>query len=365
MLTFLLAATMALLAAGLALPKVAQLPSPFWAHLVLAVAVMSLITAAMQHFVPVLSRSRGAGAWLGRLPWLMALSGGLAVLVFAGRLDYAAISLAAALALAGALTMLAWMRRKGRAAVGPAHPGLNWYLAAMACLVAGLAAALLIPWLPQWHMALRAFHIHINLYGFIGLTAIGTLQVLMPTLSNRPDPEVARRLRLDLKWAGAGALTLALGKAAESDPVVWLGLAGWAWPLARLALAWGRLYGREIVRLNGGEAVLAAALIGFVGALVGAGQGLDQPLAVFLPGFLFPLVSGAAAQLAPVWLRPGQATPWHAASRKTLNRFAGIRALLFLASAGLPVLGYQCAGIPGLTALFWFLVVFALWLWRD
>jgi hypothetical protein len=365
MLVFLLAATLALLVAGLALPRVAVLPAPFWAHLVLAVGVMSLITAAMQHFVPVLTRSRGAGPWLGRLPGLMALAGGLVLAVFAGALDWSLIVLAAALALAGAVAMLAWMRAKGRQAVGPAHPGLAWYVAAMACLAAGLVAALLIPLWPDGHLALRAFHVHINLYGFVGLTAVGTLQVLMPTLSNRPDPEVGRRLRLDLKWALAGAVLLALGKAFDFAPLVGLGLAGWAWPLARLALAWGRLYGREIVALSGGEPVLAAALFGYAAALVGAGQGLEPPLAVFLAGFLFPLVSGAAAQLAPVWLRPGVATPWHAQSRQTLNRYAGLRALLFLTSAALPVLGYQCAGMPGLTALFWFLIVFVYWLWKD
>lgn len=365
MLIFLLAATLALLVAGIALPRIAVLPSPFWAHLVLAVGIMTLITAAMQHFVPVLSRSRGAGPWLARLPWLMAAAGLLVLPVFAGLADYVFVSLAAALALAGAGTMLAWMRRKGRAAVGPAHPGLAWYVAAMACLALGLAAAVLIAWLPDWHLALRAFHVHINLYGFVGLTAVGTLQVLMPTLSSRPDPEVALRLRQDLKWALAGALALALGKAFEFDGLVWLGLAGWAWPLTRLGLAWGRLYGREILRPSGGEAVLAAALVGFACALAGAVQGLDQPLVVFLPGFLFPLVSGAAGHLAPVWLRPGVATPWHEASRRSLNRLGGIRALLFLSSAVLPVLGYKCAGIPGLTALFWFLIVFVVWLWRD
>lgn len=365
MLVFLVAATLVLLLAGLALPRVAVLPAPFWAHLVLAVGVMSLITAAMQHFVPVLTRGRGVGTWLGRLPWLMALAGLAALPVFAGQLDYAFVSLAAGLGLVGAATMLVWMRGKGRAAVGPAHPGLYWYVAAMACLALGLAAAMLIPWWPEWHLALRAFHIHINLYGFVGLTAVGTLQVLMPTLGNRPDPEVGLRLRRDLKWALAGAVLLAAGKALELAVPIWLGLAAWAWPLARLASAWGRLYGRDITRMNGGEPVLAAALFGFVCALIGAWQGLDQPLAVFLPGFLFPLVSGAAAQLGPVWLRPGVATPWHARSRAGLNRHGGIRALLFLAAAVLPVLGYKCAGMPGLTALVWFLILFVVWLWRD
>lgn len=365
MLLALLAATLVLLAAGLALPMAARLPAPFWAHLVLAVGVMSLISAAMQHFVPVLSRSRGAGAWLGRLPWAMAAAGGLVLPVFAGWLDYALVTPAAGLALAGALAMLAWMRGKGRQSVGPAHPGLAWYLAAMACLALGLAAAMLIPWRPDWHMALRAFHVHVNLYGFVGLTAIGTLQVLMPTLSNRPDPAVGRRLRQDLPWALAGALLLAVGKAVGLGWLAGLGLAAWARPLIRLVLAWGRLYRHEILSLSGGEPVLAAALAGFACALLGAWLDLAAPLAVFLPGFLFPLVSGAAAQLAPVWLRPGVATPWHAAARRRLNRFAGLRALLFLSSALLPVLGYRCAGLPALLAMSWFIAVLAVWLWQD
>lgn len=365
MLIVLLAATLALLFASMALPKVASLAPAFWAHLILALGVMGLITAAMQHFVPVLCRSRGAGRWAGRLPWLMMLAGGLTLPIFAGWLDYRFLSLPASLALLGSVFMLAWMKGKGDAAVGPAHPGLNWYLAAVACLALGLTAALLMPWLPDWHAQLRAFHIHVNLYGFVGLTAVGTLQVLMPTLSNRPDPAVGRRLRQDLKWAVLGVAALSVGKASESTVLIWLGIAAWAWPLARLGLAWLRLYREPIVSLNRGEAVLMAALVGFVCALAGVATGTEAPLSILLPGFLLPLVTGAAAQLAPVWLRPGVTNPWHDASRAFLNRLAGLRALLFLTAAILPLLGYACAGMPGLAALVWFVMVFAIWLWRD
>lgn len=367
MLLALLAATLALLAAAVALPKAMALPPPFWAHLVLAVGVMSLITAAMQHFVPVLTRSRGAGRGMARLPWLMLAAGILAVAVFAGGLDYGVIGLAAGLGLAGAVAMLVWMRRKGHAALGRPHAGLDWYLAAMACLILGLAAALLMPLLPQWQGALRAFHLHINLYGFVGLTAIGTLQVLMPTVANLADPEAGMRLRADLKWALAGALLLAVGKATLAW-LAWLGVAFWLWPLGRLAVAWWRLYRPRLLSLHAGEPVLLAALLGFVCALLGTVEGiglLPGPLTIFLPGFLFPLVSGAAGQLAPVWLRPGVATPWHEAGRRALARHGGLRALLFLTAALLPILGYKCAGMPALTALFWFLALFVVWLWRE
>lgn len=368
MLLFLLAATLALLVAGLALPRVSDLAPAFWAHLVLAVGVMSLITAAMQHFVPVLTRSRGPDRWIGRLPWLMLGAGLLALSVFAGLTDDFTVTAAALVALLGAGAMFGWMRRKGRDTLGRPHPGLAWYLAAMACLVLGLGAAALLPFLPAWHTELRAFHIHVNLYGFVGLTAIGTLQVLMPTVVNRPDPMAGVRLRADLKWAMAGALLLALGKASGFGWLAWAGLAAWLAPLARLAVVWGRWYGRECLAVHGQAPVLMAALLGFACAMLAAvvePASVSNPLSLFLPGFLFPLVSSAAGQLAPVWLHPGATTARHEAARVPLARYGGIRALLFLTSAALPLLGYRCAGLPGLTAMLWFLALFVVWLARE
>jgi hypothetical protein len=368
MLLFLLAATLALLVAGVALPKAAVMAPAFWAHLVLALGVMALITAAMQHFVPVLTRGRGAGAWLGRLPWLMAAAGLAVLAVFAGALPWAALPGAAAPGLAGALAMIVWMRGRARHTLGAPHPGLAWYVAAMACLALGLAAAAVLPIFPEAHDALRAFHVHINLYGFVGLTAVGTLQVLMPTAVGRFDPEAGARLKTDLKWACAGAFCLALGRALASDLLGLLGVAAWFWPLGRLAGAWLRLYRAELFAWHGQAPVLLAALLGYAAALLQAGGGMgvaNGPLGIFLAGFLFPLVSGAAGQLAPVWAHTGAPTARHEQGRRALARHGGGRALLFLSAALLPLLGYRCAGMPGLTALLWFLGLFVVWLFRD
>jgi hypothetical protein len=373
MLIALIAATLLAFLAGQALPKattaIAVAPA-FWAHLVLAVGVMTLITAAMQHFVPVLTRSRGAGRWTARLSFLMLAAGGLALAVFSSWLDFVWITLAAALALAGVGGMLGWMRNKARHTLGKPHPGLAWYIAAMACLGLGLIAAAVIPFLPAWHAELRAFHIHINLYGFVGLTAIGTLQVLMPTAANQADPQVSTRLREDLKWALAGSLLLALGQALGQTqwlPLAWLGGALWFWVIGRMGGAWWRLHRARILAWHGAEPVLAAALIGFGTALAGVLLGLEnlRPLTIFLPGFLMPLVVGAAGQLGPVWIEAGRNAARHAEDRAKITRWNSIRAVLFLTAAGLPLFGYQCSGMPALTALVWFGIVFAIWLYQD
>ncbi|MDO9224791.1 MAG: hypothetical protein Q8M09_04130 [Pseudomonadota bacterium] len=364
MLVALLVATLIALFAGQALPKAISVAPAFWAHLVLALGVMTLITAAMQHFVPVLTRGRGPGRWTARLPWLMTVSGTLALAIFAGWLDYLWVTAAAALALFGAGAMLVWMRTRARLTLGRPHPGLYWYVAAMACLALGMIAAMLIPLFPEWHAPLRAFHLHINLYGFIGLTAVGTLQVLLPTAANQQDPQVATRLRVDLKWALAGSLALAVGQA-WLPPLAWLGGALWGWVLGRMTLAWWRLHRGHILGMHGAAPVLLAATLGFALAMVGALLEIGSPLTLFLPGFLMPLVTGAACQLAPVWTEPTRPVAWHNEARLRLTRWNGARALLFLSAALLPLLGYKCSGMPALTALVWFGIVLALWLSRE
>ena len=359
----LLIATLFALFAGQSLPRVIAAAPAFWAHGVLALGVMTLITAAMQHFVPVLTRGRGPERWIARLPWLMAAAGALALLVFADVLDFAWVGLAATLGLGAAVLMIAWMLRRARQALGRPHPGLDWYVAAMACLALGLAAAALLPLLPQWHAELRLFHLHINLYGFIGLTAVGTLQVLLPTAADRPDPLAAARLRFDLKWALGGSLALAIGQACL-PPLAWLGGALWAWVLGRMGLAWWRLYRSQILGWHGATPLLAAAGAGFACSLIATLTGTGAPLTLFLPGFLMPLLSGAASQLLPVWIEPGRGSAWHGEARQRLTHWNGVRALLFLAAALLPLLGYRCSGMPALIALVWLGFTLALWLTR-
>lgn len=314
---------------GLGAPQLA-------AHVAFALGILPLILAAMAYFVPVLTRGAGAGA-LGRWPPLLAWAGGgLAVWAFATDFVLAKLHPAATLAGLGALMLGIWTLRRARAMFGPRHPGLDWYLAALGFLVLALFAVLLMPAFPAQRQALRLFHLHANLLGFVGLTALGTLQVLLPTCLGQADPEAVLRLRRDLKWAVGGALVVAL--AVSSAPTLAaLGALAYLVAVLRMVLAWRRRFGRALLAWHGAAPSLLAATAGLcglmgLGVLHGVGLLAARPaVAGFVLAFLLPLVSGAAAYLLPIWWRPGPQGDWHWRWRARLTRWGGLRGLAFFA----------------------------------
>lgn len=350
----------ALTAAGavlaLAAPEGRWLPAALW-HMVFAVGALPMILLAMGYFVPVLTRSGDTPRLLALAP-LAALGAGLGIVGFFlhGRLE---LRLAAPwLALAAVAGFAAWLARRWRRCLGHPNPCLAWYAVALGLLALGLLAVAMAPVWPQQARALRLFHLHINTLGFMGLTALGTLQVLLPTVAGRPDPGAAQRLTRDLKWSAAGALVLALG-AAWAPPLALIGAAAYAWPLLRLmAHAW-RTWRHEIVAAGSTLPLLAAAMAGLCLALVFGGlhtaaaiAGADT-LPLFVVGFLLPLVSGAAGHLLPVWLRPGIQDAWHRASRARLAAGARLRAVLLLAGGVLAALGSPLGYALGVFGALW------------
>jgi hypothetical protein len=313
------------------------------AHLAFAAGITPLILGAMTYFVPVLTRGGAPGPPVGFAPWLAMAGGALAAAAFAApEIHPLGIPAGAVLGLIAALGMLAWMSARARGTIGSPHPCLYWYLAAGACLVLALAAILLAQALPAHHRALRVFHLHLNLLGFVGLTALGTLQVLVPTAAGQADPHAHARLRRDLPWALAGVLVSA-ASAAWAPRLAVVGVALVLAPVARMAFAWQRRYRRQILARDGALPPLAMALAGYA-VLVATGlwhaAGGDM-VAAFFAGFLLPLVSGAASQLLPVWLRPGPQGAWHEQARAILGRSSAVRAVAFalaglLAYAGAP-----------------------------
>jgi len=354
MLIFLVATALSGFAGALALGWLFPLPAALHVHLALALGALPLIMGAMLHFAPVLTRSGAPAVAMRRLPGLALTGGAIVTLAFIfPDFQVAGRNLAASFALAAAVTLTLWMRRRGQQALGKPHPGLNWYLAALLCLMLALLAILAMNLWPEHTLALKRLHLHLNTLGLIGLTAIGTLQVLLPTAVGRADAQVAGRLRRDLAPAFAATVLIALG-AAWFPWLTWLGLLLWSLPLYRLLAGWWQQYRGEIFTWHGATPSLAAAPLGLAATLLcGAlhGKGTIAPGAIghlFIAAFLLPLVSGAVSQLLPIWLHPGAQTPWHAAMRQQLGRWGGVRALLFLggavlAAGGLPA-GMALAG---------------------
>lgn len=330
-------------------------------HLILAVGTMPLIFGAMSHFIPVLTRTRGAPPALASLPVLALAGGALAVSAFSVADLFWGRYAGALLAGFAAGALMIWSGRRRAGMLGRPHPGLAWYQAALACLLLALLAILAGAIWPQQTVALRRLHLHLNTLGFIGLTALGTLAVLQPTVAGRPDPQAGPRLKRDLPWAVAGTLLVAIG-AAWFNPLAWIGVVVWAVPPVRLGASWLRLYRPEILAPHGAAPLLGAALAGLLlSSIFGAVAASDafsgvEPAFVFVAGFLFPLVSGAATQLLPVWLHPGLQSTWHADLRARLGRYGGIRAVLFGVAGIAAGLGFDQGLMLAAAALVWFLL---------
>lgn len=359
MLVALVLTAVACFAAAFVLPWAFPLPSATHVHLALATGIMPLIFGAMTHFVPVLTRSATPQAGVRIIPALMLAAGALAVFSFAStnRIYY----LAAFLAFAAAAIFFYWIISRASGPLNKPHPCLHWYLAAITCLMLALATVAAMALWPEQRLPLKRLHLHLNVLGFVGLTAIATLQVLLPTATGRFDPQAAARLRQDLKWALGGTLLIAVG-AAWFKPLAWLGAMMWAVPLIRLGKAWLILYTNEIRHLHGAAPSLALALTGFAATMLfgvlhaGGILGATGAAHAFILAFLFPLVTGAASQLLPVWARPGPQTAWHAQTRQKLGLGGGIRGMLFLAGGILLGLGWRSGLLLAMAALIAFLI---------
>lgn len=318
-----------------------------WIHLMLAAGAMPLILSAMIYFTPVLTRSGTEPLGIHWLPVLAMLSGMIAVTALL-RLDWR-IGVAAPLAWAVALAVLGWMSRRAAKTFGSPHPCLYWYMASTGALLLGLMA-ILAGWMwPEWWDVGRRIHRHLNLLGFVGLAAIGTLEVLLPTVGGYADLQAARRLRLDLKFALLGVALITIGTTFDQWWWSAFGAALWGWVVSGLL----RPLESHVRRLthHGAAFSLLAALGGFCITLVSPlwhAGGVD--LSLFLTVFLFPLVMGALTHLLPMWWWPGMPTAERNQAQHRLGRFVLLRVgLCWLAWAtmqsGLPEWGGGMAGV--------------------
>ncbi len=344
-------------------------PGPTF-HIVFAAGALPLICGAIIHFVPVLTRSGPPAVAIRRLPLVVQLAGVATPFGLAGSLPQWSLHAAATAVSATALILLYWTTRRLRATFGMPHPGARWYGAALLCLF--LAVSLVPVWLvlPELRPALRLFHLHLNTLGFIGLAALGTLPVLLPTTLGRPEPDAGKRLQRDLPIAAGGAVLVAAGTASSA----WLAVVGallLAWVTARNLFAWQRAFGVHSIVGAGGAASLAGATLGLLlllalGIVHGLGWIEARPsLVAYVALFLLPLVTGALSHLLPVWRHPGVAASRRAAMAQGLARGGQWRALLFFVG-GLLLAFDQAGGIyPVAVALALFAAALLRAFWLD
>jgi hypothetical protein len=180
-------------------------------HLVFVIGIMPLIVGAITHFVPVLTRSGRAPRSLLLAPLGLQLAGWLAFLDFRGEMPAAVTAAIGALVIT--VFLGGWLVLRARRTLGRPHPGWRWYLAAVVFLAMALILVPAMNWWPQARPELRLLHLHLNTLGFVGLTALGTLQVLLPTVLGGPDADAAKRLQHDLPYAIGGVLMAGFGAA--------------------------------------------------------------------------------------------------------------------------------------------------------
>jgi hypothetical protein len=315
---------------------------PLTVHVVMAVGVMPLILGAMIYFTPVLTHSRAPSWPMLLVPSLALVAGAMATAGLARWRDL--LPVAAGTAILAVATLAGWMWQRARAMLGSPHPGLYWYLLALLNLLLGLIAILGAMVWPEHWANLRRFHLHVNLLGFVGMTAIGTLRVLVPTVGGYADPDARAQLHHGLYLAALGAPLIAAG-AAWWRWMTWPGLALWLIPVLRFALPliWRRR--KFIWAWHRASAPLGFATFGFAfvllaGALHAAGWW--SPAAMirfFLFAFLFPLVTGAVSYLLPVWIWPARNTPAYESAARALTHGSAARGLLFLSAGGLALAG--------------------------
>ena len=314
-------------------------------HGMLAVGIMPLIMGAMIYFTPVLTHSR-APAWpVLLLPGLALAAGALAAAsIFWWR---NLIFMAALLGLLAAGGLFGWIGYRAHTMLGRPHPNLLWYLLGLISLFAGLLAMAIAAWWPEHWLALRRFHLHMNIFGFIGLSAVGTLRVLLPTAAGYTDATAGEHLRRDLYPMALGAWLMATGAAWWND-LAWIGLLLWLIPVARLAVSVLWRWRKQVWGWHRPATSLGLALIGLVMVLASGGLHTlgtlpaDLSLPLFFYMFLFPLVTGAISYLLPVWLWPARNTSAYATAVQRLTRGSGARALVFFMAG---ILAWN--GVPG------------------
>jgi nitrite reductase (NO-forming) len=326
-------------------------------HLLLLGAMTNAVVTWSEYFAVALLRGPqpARGPALARLVGLNVGVVGVLVGVVAG---LTAVTLAAAALLSVVvLGHVVSLLRVARGALQGRFAGTVWfYVAAGVALLAGIGFGATLAAEPQdWpHVeAFHAAHVHANVLGWIGLTVLGTLFTLWPTvLRTRMVEGVMRAAAWCLAPTSVGLLTALTGFAVDADGLAVAGLAlyaaGVVAALRPFVATWRQKPPYDAASWSMGLAVgwlLVGVLVDL--AMVASSSDAEQyasRLDLLVPplivGFVAQVLLGALTYLLPVVLGGGPAA--QRASNAVLGRAWPVRVIGF--NAAVPMLAVAQPG---------------------
>src|SRR5690606_13744079 len=304
-------------------------PEAVWlmVHVLMLGAVSTAILVWSQHFADTMLRRQAPGGRPLHVARLAAHTVG-ALLVLAGLLTeaWALVVAGGVLVAAGALTHAAVLALQARGALPSRFGGLvRYYVAAAVCLPVGVTFGVLMA---RGGAGTAAYgrgyvaHVTLNVLGWVGLTVLGTLVLLWPTvLRTRIEPGADAAARRALPVLLAGILVVLAACATGWLPLVAVGaavvLVGTGTVVRHLVAQ-----GRAAQRGAWGFAAwsLAASVAWFAGSVAAFGvrvaaapswaaaqDAVGGLLAPFVVGFAAQVLLGALTYLVPVVLGGGPA----------------------------------------------------------
>jgi nitrite reductase (NO-forming) len=326
-------------------------PAPRWLmlHLLLLGALTHAILVWSQHFADALLHTAPRPEDTRRRTTRLLLHNAGAVAVIAGVLgDLLPLTVvgAASVAVAVGWHGLALLGQLGRALPSRFGATVHHYVAA-ACLLPvgatlGVVLAGNVP--AAVHQRVLLAHVTVNLLGWVGVTVVGTLLTLWPTMLRTRIPAGAERAGARGLPALLGAIALtAVGAVAGSAVVMAAGLAAYLGGLALTAVPMVRAARAKppaayaswsvLAAVTWWAALLAAAAVAMASApsWEAASARISQGIPLLAAGFAAQLLIGALSYLVPVALGGGPAAVRAAAAE--LDRGSALRVVT--ANAGL------------------------------
>ncbi|TFB88277.1 copper oxidase [Cryobacterium algoricola] len=293
-------------------------------HLLLLGAVSSAVLIWSQHFADTLLRHPAPGGRVS-LGWRLATHTVGAILVITGIIGgwWLVVLVGGILVGANALAHATILAVQSRGALPSRFaPLVRYYVAAGAALAIGVTLGILMARMDDsedTYARLFIAHIGLNLLGWIGLTVVGTVALLWPTILHvRVTDGTRAAARWTLPLFLAGLTVLGLGCLLGERVIAGLGMLGY---LAGLCLVFADVIrqGRSAPAVTFAGWSIGSALawfglctLGFAASVTvaptwtAAADGLEQLVPAFLVGFAAQILLGALTYLLPVVLGGGQ-----------------------------------------------------------